>query len=256
MNLRGIVVCVDCSDLLRKSLQRWHVGLDRLVVVTSTRDVKTHALCDRLNVEMHQTDVFYANGASFNKGAAMSEAVLAKRLREGADWLMTFDADIVPPEDWRDKVERAGLQPGNIYGAYRYMAPEDTEDFRVDGRPRMPQGWVIGFFVAFHASDPMLPPADHPLFDIHWPHAGNYDTIFCRRWRRSNQFLLPDLKLIHLGEERQNWTGRFNGKELKEVLARRRSNEDWDRERMANPPVLYADGVPVWPKAGAEAVPA
>jgi len=248
MNLRGIVVCVDYSDLLRKSLRRWHVGLDRLIVVTSTRDVKTHQLCESLNIETHRTDVFYANGASFNKGAAMSEAIFAKGLRDNADWLMTFDADIVPPEDWRAQLLKNPINCGKIYGAYRHMAPEDTEDFSISGRPRMPQGWVIGFFMLFHSKDPCLPPADHPLFDIHWPHAGNYDTIFCRRWPKQNQIILTAPRMIHLGEERRNWTGRFNTQELAAVLAKRRVHEDWGREKMKNPPALYANGRQVWPK--------
>jgi len=248
MNIRGIVVCVDCSDLLCKSLSRWKNGLERLIVITSTRDTKTQSLCQSLNVDTHVTDVFYANGAFFNKGAAMSEAVFAKGLRAGADWLMTFDADIVPPEDWADQIRKKPISCGKIYGAYRHMAPENTEDYSIDGKPKMPQGWVIGFFMMFHASDHYLPPQDYPLFDTHWPHAGNYDTIFCRRWPKDRQIILTAPRMIHLGEERKNWTGRFNRGKLDALLNRRRAHEDWNREKMKDPPALFANGQQVWPK--------
>lgn len=241
MNLRGIVVCVDCSDLLRLSLDRWHVGLDRLIVVTSTWDEKTHALCKELGVEAYKTDIFYANGASFNKGAAMSEAVIATGLRDDAEWLMTFDADIVPPVDWRDQLERANLRMGCIYGARRWMVPENGTVLVPNGKP-MPQSWVIGFFMVFHDEDPCTPNPDEPLFDLYWPHAGNYDTIFCRRWSRSRQIILPGLKTLHLGEERKNWMGRYERVKLKAVLQQRRGHEDWNRERMPNPPALVVRG--------------
>lgn len=237
MNLRGICVCVNYSDLLARSLGHWHTGLDRLVIVTAPADHATRDLCAHHNVETHVTDIFYANGARFNKGAALSEAVHAKEFRRHADWLMTFDADIVPPVTWRIDLEKAQLQRGSLYGARRYWVPENSQLLLVDPAHKMPQSWVIGFFSVFHSSDPRLPTG--PLFDLHWPHGGIYDTTFARRWPMPDHKILP-IPMIHLGEERTNWMGRDDKAraDLREVLSKRRGYEDWEKERMKNPPKI------------------
>lgn len=237
-SIRAISVCVHYSDLLAKSLSLWHVGCDRLVIITSSKDAATQELCRKYNVECFVTDVFWENGAKFNKAAAMAQCVLKLKLREGADWLLTFDSDIVPPDNWRGLMETARLNPGKLYGAYRYQQPENVARPVVDYKAKMKQGWVLGFFCAFHNSDRRLPPLKDPLFEIDHPHAGNYDTAFTRRWTAFDQVMLP-IPMIHLGEERAHWTGRGKKGELqKEFFAKRRHIEDWQHERMTKPPVI------------------
>lgn len=234
MNIRGLTVCVNYADLLARGLELWHTGLDRLIVVTSTTDTETQNLCNRLNVECYTTDIFYANGARFNKAAGLSEAIAATRLREDADWLLTFDADIVPPADWRICVERAVPRSGNLYGTYRYQVPENAVKLVLGASKRMPQSWVLGFFMLFHNSDPNVA---SPVFDLHWGHCGNYDTVFCRRWPKANQIILP-IPMFHLGNERENWMGRGTRDDLREMLAKRHGHEDWEKEKMAQPPII------------------
>lgn len=235
MKIQGICVSVDYADLLQRSIDRWHIGLDRLIVVTSPKDIDTQRLCNHYNVQTHITDIFYANGAAFNKFAALSEAVDRFSYRSSIGWRLVFDADIVPPPDWRDQLEKAELKEGNLYGAYRHMLAENVEPLEVGDAKRMPQSWVLGFFMLFHTRDRHLP--SNPLFDVAFPHAGCSDTLFARRWPYENQWLF-DLGLIHLGEERQNWMGRHRRDEMRELLQRRASHEDWEHERMVNPPEL------------------
>lgn len=238
MRITGLCCCVNYPDLLAKSLERWQIGIERLIIVTSHADHATQRLCQHYNVDFHATDVFYQNGAKFNKGAALAETVFVKRMRENADWLLTFDSDIVPPMDWRSQVESGGLRRGKLYGAYRYQQPEHAVNPMVDFTRQMRQGWVLGFFSMFHAADPRLPKMTDPLFDICWPHAGNYDTAFTNRWGRHDQVILP-VPMIHLGEERSHWAGRGKGHELhREFFSRRRSIEDWKHERMPVLPTL------------------
>lgn len=240
MNLRAICVCSGFADLLAHSLSRWHTGCDRLVVVTSKGDKDTQELCRKHNVQTHVTDIFFANGAPFNKAAGMSEAVMKFKLREGADWLLTFDADMVPPENWREILEKYTLIPGMLYGSRRYQNPENARP-TLDRRRLMPQHWVIGFFTLFHASDRALPPMSDPLFPIHYPHAGNYDTEFSFRWNRQEHIILP-LDLIHMGEERANWMGRGKKALLhKQVFAKRPHINQFGHEKMDNPPRLLVD---------------
>lgn len=251
-HLCGMTVCVTYSDLLSRSIQRWASGLDRLVVVTSTADTATQALAGRAGVELYTTDVFYANGAKFNKGAAILEASREAGFRVDGDWLLLFDADIVPSVNWRAELDALAPVPGNLYGAKRWQLAEDQPIPAGDARPGppMPQGWVIGFFSLFHATDPLAFPADRPWIDPWWPHAGSYDTHFSNRWTRrtpwdrpwipgepttGHQIVLP-LTTYHLGEERTHWHGRGNVADMKAMLeARKRHGGRWEHERIESP---------------------
>lgn len=241
-HLTGVVVCVDYADLLRHSIARWREGMDRLIVVTTDEDSATRRLADLHGCELHCTNIFYANGAHFNKGAALAEAFLHKSVL-GNHWIATFDADTVPPLGWRRAFNDLGPRPGELYGVRRcYVSESDVgrlDSLETRKLQVMPQSWVIGFFMLFHAMDTHLPPKDAPIFDLCWPHAGNYDTIFCRRWPKNRQVLLSEPRMIHIGRERQNWCGRGNRHQLRDLyLDKRRGWEDWDRERMPNPPTL------------------
>lgn len=238
MNIRGLTVCVDYSDLLSVGLDRWDTGLDDILVVTSKADEKTKELCRSMHIPFHETDIFYANGAGFNKGAGLSEAIIATNFRHNADWILLFDSDIVPPANWREVVEKHQPQPGKLYGAWRYENPENFTLEQCDPRkgPRIPQTWVIGFFALFHSQDPRVPP--DPLFECQWRHAGNYDTSFSWRWphvgpSKCQEFI--NLHTVHLGRQRQNWLGRGKGQELHDLLRQRRHFHDVEKERIVPP---------------------
>lgn len=239
MNIRGITVSVNYSDLLSVGLDRWDAGLDDILVVTSTSDYRTIKLCTEEHVPCFQTDIFYANGAKFNKGAGLSEAILKTGWRTGADWLLVFDADIVPPENWRQIVESKSLTPGTLYGAWRYELPENTplDQCNPAKGPKIHQSWVIGFFSLFQASDWHLPPIDQPLFETYWTHAGNFDTSFSWKWARPAEQRFLDLHMVHLGVQRQNWLGRGTGAELSRMLGQRQHFYDVDRERIVPPEI-------------------
>lgn len=243
MNIRGITVSVNYSDLLAVGLDRWHQGLNDLLVVTSTSDQATQDLCRKAGIDCHVTDVFFANGAKFNKGAALSEAIIAKNWRKDADWMLVFDADMVPPTNWRDVVEAAKPQVGKLYGAPRFALPEKTplaECLPTKGSS-MPLSWVIGFFSLFNSKDPRVP--KDPMFETHWTHAGNFDTTFSWLWggqniqeRRQLQEMIP-LPLVHLGQQRQHWLGRGKGQELHDLLGQRQHFHDVAREKVPAPPM-------------------
>lgn len=246
MRISGIVPCVDYSDIFSKSIRLWMETLDSLLVVTSRKDRDTAELVvetfgqthPAADTSIYKTDVWFANGASLNKGAAMSEAVLRTGFRKDADWILAFDADVIPPPDWRDRLELMELRRDTIYGAYRYYepAPEDKPVPRASAK-RMPQGFVIGFFNLFHNSSPHLPPKDQPLWELCWPHAGNVDTLFMRRFPEAKRHIL-DIPMTHVGEERKNWCGRHNRPALERILGERCGWEDWERERMPDPPKI------------------
>src|ERR1044072_3371641 len=105
MTIDGLTCCVNYADLFAKGLPAWAAGLDSLTVVTDEHDDATVSLCERFpNVHVVRTDVLYANGAAFNKGAALS---LAHKKLGATDWLLVFDADVIPQDDWRVRLENS-----------------------------------------------------------------------------------------------------------------------------------------------------
>lgn len=207
MKISGLTVCVDYADLLQNSLSRWCRGLDRLIIVTTPTDEATLDLCRRWGIPSHQTDAFYRDGAAFNKGLAISEAVEQCNWLE--DWQLLFDADIVPPENWRQIVEVARPEPGFIYGAVRQL--ESGERF--SDRSEIP-----GYFQLFHASDKNS--QRKPLLDTTWRHAGGMDSEFHQRWPHNRKRWL-DMTLIHQGEPGMNWHGRGNYEATARMLMER-----------------------------------
>lgn len=209
MILRGITVSVNYADLLALSLDRWVAGLDELLVVTSTADKQTQELCRKAGVYYFATDIFYANDAKFNKGAALSQAIKKTRLFESSvfedNWFCIFDADIVPPIDWREQVNRADLQAGNLYGAERYYTLDKTKLTPDPAHLLTRYEWIVlGYFMIGNVLDPRLP---DPPFELCWPHAGYVDSVFASNWPRDKQILLP-IQLTHLGLQEENWLGR------------------------------------------------
>ncbi|HEY1190582.1 MAG TPA: hypothetical protein VGE74_23315 [Gemmata sp.] len=221
MTIHGITCSVDFADRLASGIDRWAAGLASLCVVTTPDDSATLALCvDRPGVRVHMTDAFTRDGAAFNKGAALSEAVDAGKVPMG-DWVLAFDADIIPPADWADRIANARPVAGTLYGATRTLcdglADADAATQRVDDAD------VAGFFMLFHGRD--VNAAHRPLFDSCWRHAGNYDTRFMHRWAgggSGDRQILP-LLVAHQGPVRENWWGRGN------AVAMRRMEEERNR---------------------------
>lgn len=207
MKIHGLTVCVDYADRLEKSAERWIDGLDSLTVVTDLNDQATVALAANIGCRLYQTNVFYEHGAAFNKGAAIEGG---RVLMPWTDWVLFFDADILPPKDWKRRVIEAKPQPGNLYGCHR----------TIDGKRVSGDGIGVGFFQLFHSTDPIVSvPDGEDLIDTRWKHAANYDNAFMHRW--------PDERIRDIGfdvehiGETGNWGGLKSGLTADAIRAER-----------------------------------
>jgi hypothetical protein len=217
MYLEGLAVCVGYDDLLIQGWSRWVRALDRLIVVTAPHDTRTQGLCDYCEtadccVECFCTNAFYRHGSHFNKGLAIAEAISRLSLQ---DWLLFFDADIVPPADLRERLTNVAPQVGWLHGPWRRQC--DSQDtlrsilesgsWDLSALPRVNDGEMAGYFQMFHAADQHLSADLHDCIDTQWPHAGGYDSQFQARWPRKQQARLP-FEVVHLGPHGENWHGR------------------------------------------------
>ena len=197
MKIDGLVVCVGekYAEMLSKSLPIWLDTLDSVTVVRrGLRDLIVHE-CVKSPCNLHyvNTDLFTAHGAHFNKGAALSAAFADLNPQE---WVLNFDADIIPEPDWRKKIE-SKLRVGNLYGAMRRL-----ERGLHDPESTFPDLW--GYFHLWHVDDPHS--WIRPVYPVDCGHAGNYDHTFLKQWPVEYRRELK-IKLIHQGEPRNRWFG-------------------------------------------------
>jgi len=205
--MQGLVVSVHYDDLLRLTLPFNAPHFDRIILVTSpTDEMTTKVGREFANVEVVQTDAFYANGAVFNKGAAVEEAT--KRL-DPEQWTVIFDADIVMPRSMPPE----NLCTENLYSPWRinvktleeFRRITDANPFDLTGRARVPDAAFAGYFQLFHPCAAAL--RARPWYGVKWRHAGNCDTDFSAKFGPANCHRL-NFDVIHLGPAGNNWFGR------------------------------------------------
>lgn len=209
MRIYGVTTCVGelYAGYLAKGIAAWLEGLDGLVVVTDAcrGDVGTmvhgNESIDQLGamkLVLVFTDEFTRDGAHFNKGAALNRGVNMVRHAPDdikADWILSFDCDILPPDGWRHLIVDQ-LEPGKLHTSARYNASGTLED--------PPPLEAKGYFQLWHADD--YRGRRNPTFEAQHRHAARYDYEFASRWPGG---LLKDLQLhlVHQGQRSKHWFG-------------------------------------------------
>lgn len=238
MYLELVSVCVGYSDFLSHSLPNWLRYADKVVIVTDKKDHLTKRLCDFYNsngqVECVQTDVFYENGAVFNKGKGIN-AGLDKLSKRG--WVLHIDSDIWLPPHTRVVLDarHATLDREAIYGIDRLMCHGYDNWVKFLNNPRninelyylvqpyafpmgsrvahynQADGWFpIGFFQLWHpgASGVSTYPTDSPGAD-------HTDVLFSKQFPIGKRHLIPETFVIHLDSERREMGANWNGRKTK-----------------------------------------
>lgn len=220
--MRAVIVAVDYQDILSLTLAYNRHHFSSVTVITASH-------CAELVIPIAQvhradvivTDLFYANGARFNKWAAL-EYGLDRIGREG--WICLLDADVLWPQD-ASFLNPRFLIPGCLYTPRRRMwlsyphcplpiryTDRMLGDVRIPGEehwgefPLHPQEREFaGYSQIFHASDPVLGPP--PWHQVNWKHAGGADSFFQAKWSEDKK-IRPPFEVLHLGEAGKNWCGR------------------------------------------------
>jgi hypothetical protein len=197
--MNAITVCVDMDDILAVTLPHNAKHFGTYTVVTAPHDTATMAAVPAF-MSVFITDAFYRDGAKFNKGLAIEEALPHK------GWIATIDADIILPDPFLFDLD--ALDKNCLYGARRRMLfnPADYHG-QTDwsGLPLAPDGEIPGCFQLFHADAAVL--RERPWFGTDWTHAGGYDSVFEAKFRPHNTRWLP-FEILHLGQDGVNWYGR------------------------------------------------
>lgn len=233
MKLHAITVSVNYSDFLEHIIEPNKKVFDHWVIVTDTKDTKTKELCDKHGVFCVQTDVFYDNGAYFNKYAGINEGL--KYVDDDA-WIMFLDSDIVLHHSTRRILEQLNLDVTCLYGMDRITCegPKKWEEYK-KGKDILRENWLLtveglsfgarlvhhygheGENGRFEGWRPLgfLQLAHKQAFD-NYPQdsktADHCDLLFARQWHRSKRHLIPEIYAIHLESDHAgkavNWRGR------------------------------------------------
>lgn len=229
MFIEAVIVCVNYSDFLAWTLPLAKPHFDRLIVVTDTKDRLTADLCEHHHVECIKTDIFYANGASFNKGAGINEGLKQLSL---AGWVCHMDADIALPPRTREVLERVDLDSLSIHGIDRIMCKSFDSWIRYIIKPEVQHScdifiqanaFPLGVRVAKLKQSGYVPIGFFQLWNpmrtkntIYREHtaADRGDMAFALQWDRLHRVLIPEIVGIHLespmidGKMGSNWSGR------------------------------------------------
>lgn len=214
--MKAILVSVDYSDILSLTLPYNRHHFESVTVVTSTADYpNVQRIAEPLACRVLATDLFYKDGADFNKFAAL-EFGLDVIGRDG--FITILDADIVWPKDASSILARY-LRPGFLYCPRRRMMNDLSElvdpqsgEIRIPDESRWGQyplhrqeRELAGYSQIFHASDPVL--GSPPWHQTNWTGCQGADSFFQAKWPEHRK-IRPPFNVLHLGPAGVNWLGR------------------------------------------------
>jgi hypothetical protein len=200
------MVSVDYADLLAITLPYNRHHFKEAWVVTSHADEETQKVAGEHGAIIVQTDLFYRDGAWFNKFRALEHG-LDLMGRDG--WLTIMDADVL----WPKEADLSGAREGCLYTPQRRML---TDLRKLKGGIPPEEAWSefpyhhyqlewSGYTQVFHAADPHL--GTPPWHETNWKTAGGADSFFQAKWPPARK-LRPPFEVLHLGPGGTNWAGR------------------------------------------------
>lgn len=238
--IEAVIICVNYSDFLDITLDQNLKHFDQIIVITSEKDIGTYEICKKYNVTCVQTDAFYINGAKFNKGLAIDIGFAHSKYK---DWIVNLDADIVLPENFRDKFLEEATDIECSYASRRYdiQTYEEWQEIKDDpnklNNKLLYRGIGYGNFFCFNYKSQvfqdLIQKTNGLPYPSWFPHVAESDWIFRNAWsdwiydpplnddpnqhnlqnndRPINPNLLKELsfKVIHLGQTGRNESSRL-----------------------------------------------
>jgi hypothetical protein len=236
----AVITAVDYLDEISATLPYNRHHFSEVVIVTNwSCGGPLFKIAEECNARTVTTNAFYERGASFNKYAAVEQALAVLRAEgklSGA--ISVMDADIFIP-----KGAKIDPVPGCLYTPYRRMCPtvpppDDVppeHNWANFPRHRLESEWS-GYMHVFHADDPLL--GSPPWYNTSWVHAGGADSWFSQKWPL-RLCIRPDWECLHVGTPATNWYGRvtpdLTGREPEQATTRKEALVSAMRRRRQKP---------------------
>lgn len=122
-----VEACVNHAHFLKHSLPVNIRRFDNVVIVTSPTDYETQKVASDNGASLVMTDLFYKDGAPFNRGLAVNEGFKALKYN---DWVVHGDADVVFPRGYEQVFSSSNphLNKEVLYGSKR-IEFKDYEEY-------------------------------------------------------------------------------------------------------------------------------
>lgn len=229
----AISVCVNYSDFLCWTIPMNKHLFERWIIVTSKEDKATQELAKFYGLDFVATDIFYKDGATFNKAAGINEAL--SKVRVDGQWILFLDSDIVLPPQTKRVFEELKFDPSAMYGIDRLDCTGFSQWVKFMNNPKMyADNWLLtsmgielgarivhlygqvgdkgkfggykplGFFQLVNTSSFFKYPEDSTTAD-------HTDIQFANLYPREKRILIPEIFGVHLASEKgwgNNWNGR------------------------------------------------
>ena len=216
--LEGVMVCVDLGEQLKQTLHKNVDYFDSLVIVTTSDDTKTQEIVKQTGATLVISDSCYNNGDSFNKGNMINSGLEQMELK---DWVLFIDADIILPENFRNKLFDLILNPGCLYYTRR-LHILDKKDYKdcpalrlIDFSKPLDNFQPWGYFQLWNVNARSLKEFMKTKYPSCFCSAGNVDTWFQYRYPKDKKIPLcktGDFDVVHIphGDLSSRWNGNRN----------------------------------------------
>lgn len=223
MYLEGLIICVRYADYFTYFLDYNQEYFDDLIIVTMEEDEETIKLCKERCVRYTFTNRL---GPQFNKGKAINDGFRKMSLR---DWILITDADMIYPDNFRERLEKENLNKDFLYGACRcnfrtwkeweeYLSLDTVgRDKMVADRNEKYRKWksrrkkIVGYFQLFNIQSFGFD-RNKVKYSEESPTANVSDRYFYLRWPKSKRRMINSFDLVHFahrkGADGKNWRGR------------------------------------------------
>jgi hypothetical protein len=226
-SITAVTVCVGYADILETCVRWNRQHFSRWIVVTTSEDEDTQALCRDNDIECLLYDGFTDEHGPFQKSKGINEAF--KRInfetKDRMEFVLHIDADIVLPRNFTRLIQGGDLScllsAHTMHSAHRVHLPEKSSDediLKMFGLLRKHKlrgvdgDLEAGFFQLFRAKD---------IGGMGWlglkhvypemsRDAGFDDILFVRMFPQKRTLAI---NVIHLGESEVHWKGRVVKKE-------------------------------------------
>jgi len=200
MEIIGVTVSVNYSDILAFMLRQNAKFLHKWYIVSSPEDIKTAELLRASNLENVELLIyhgFHENGAVFNKGGAVQFAQNHIENNYTGANILLLDSDIYLPDTFTDKLP-ACIEDNILYGVRERLDYWTVEDYVKNQNPRPYRHGdaFVGFFQLYKQNTYKYP-SSYSCSDC--------DNLFSRMF---GNHIHIEISVKHLGKEGDNWYGR------------------------------------------------
>jgi hypothetical protein len=200
MEIIGLTICVNYSDILFHMLQQNSQFLKKWYIVTSPDDTQTIDLIHKTNlsnIEVLKYDEFY-NNSLFNKSGAVKFAQEYIYNNYTETNILILDADIFLPDHFAETLP-VTLEQNALYGLSERVDYWTLDDFKNNTNPRIhPHGSNFQGCFQLYRQCPIT-------YTNHSSHCGDCDYDFRGLFQKHIHL---KLSAKHLGQEHVNWGGR------------------------------------------------